>query len=31
MTAFHFFLGVTFIVSAVCVFAELYDLYGKRD
>lgn len=34
MTAFHFFLGflgVTFIVTSVVLFAEAYDMWGKKD
>lgn len=31
MTFVQFFLGVTFIVTSVVLFAEVYDMWGKKD
>lgn len=31
MTFFQFFLGTTAVIASVVVFAELYDVWGKKD
>lgn len=31
MTFVQFFLGTTVVIASVVIFAELYDLWGKKD